>query len=370
MTHNYTLRTGFTTGTAAAAGAKAATLVLGGQKIPWQVDISLPNGDRMRIPIQKCEQDEGGISCTVIKDGGDDPDATHLARITAAVAPGSEDQDNDEIHICGGPGVGLVTRPGLPVPVGQAAINPVPRTQIRLAVEEARQATGLSGPLQVTISVADGEKMARKTFNPRLGITGGISILGTRGTVRPYSHQAYRDTITACLDAARAQDEAWVALCTGGRSERYMRTLHPILPQSACVLVADFLAFSLQEAVQRKFARITYACFFGKLVKAAQGHPYTHARKCSIDFQALASWVREAGLSSTKAGEIQACNTARQALDIIRTTPDSRPVIRAVADRALSSLQDFAGRTRGLDLAVFDDQGELVIELSPEISES
>ena len=363
MTHKETLRTGFTTGSAAAAGAKAAALILGGCKIPAEMEIHLPNGERMPIPIHMCRRNENGVSCTVIKDGGDDPDATHLARITVTVVHTSQDAGPEQVHILGGKGVGLVTRPGLPVPVGQAAINPVPRTQIRLAVEEARKATGLSGPLQVIVSVADGEKIAQKTFNPRLGITGGISILGTRGTVRPYSHQAYRDTITACLDAARAQDEAWVALCTGGRSERYMRRLHPILPQSACVLVADFLAFSLQESVQRKFARITYACFFGKLVKAAQGHPYTHARKCSIDFQALASWVREAGLSPTQAREVQACNTARQALDIIRTTPDPRPVIRAVAARALSSLQGFAGRTRGLDLAVFDDQGELVIEL-------
>jgi cobalt-precorrin-5B (C1)-methyltransferase len=358
-----TLRTGFTTGSAAAAGAKAAALTLGGQPVPAEVEIPLPNSERMRIPIHSCRRDENGISCTVVKDGGDDPDVTHLARITAGVMPGPKGWDTGEIRICGGPGVGLVTRPGLPVPVGQAAINPAPRAQIRRAVHEARLATGLSGPLQVTVSVADGEKIAQKTFNPRLGITGGISILGTRGTVRPYSHQAYRDTITACLDAARAQDGAWVALCTGGRSERYMRTLHPSLPQTACVLVADFLAFSLREAARRKFARITYACFFGKLVKAAQGHPYTHARTCSIDFQALASWVRDAGLSPTKAREIQACNTARQALDIIQTTSDPRPMIRAVADRALSSLQGFAGRTRGLDLAVFDDRGELVIEL-------
>ncbi len=363
MAQKQTLRTGFTTGSAAAAGAKAAALILGGHTIPAEVEIPLPNEERMRIPIQECRRDEHGARCTVIKDGGDDPDATHLARISVTVVHSSQGAGPEQVYILGGKGVGLVTRPGLPVPVGQVAINPVPQTQIRLAVGEALLTTGLSGPLQVTIAVADGEKIARKTFNPRLGITGGISILGTRGTVRPYSHQAYRDTITACLDAARAQDVAWVALCTGGRSERYMRRLHPLLPQSACVLVADFLAFSLQEAAQRKFARITYACFFGKLVKAAQGHPYTHARECSIDFYALASWTREAGVSQTIAGEIQACNTARQALDIIRTTPNPRPVIRSVASKALSSLQGFASRSQGIDLAVFDDQGEVVIEL-------
>jgi cobalt-precorrin-5B (C1)-methyltransferase len=363
MARKRTLRTGFTTGSAAAAGAKAAALILGGCKIPAEVEIPLPNSERMRIPIQECGREEGGISCTVIKDGGDDPDATHLARITAAVRLGSEDQGEGEIRILGGDGVGLVTRPGLPVPVGQAAINPVPRTQIRVAVEEARQATGLSQPLQVIISVADGEKIARKTFNPRLGITGGISILGTRGTVRPYSHQAYKDTITACLDAALAQDISWIALCTGGRSERFIRQAYPQLSETACTLVADFLAFSLHEAVQRGFSRVTYACFFGKLVKAALGFPYTHARTCSIDFHSLASWCREAGLPVLLTQEIQACNTARQALDIIYTADTPQPIIRAVASRALSSLQGFAGRTQGIDLAVFDDQGEVVIEL-------
>jgi cobalt-precorrin-5B (C1)-methyltransferase len=357
------LRTGFTTGSAAAAGAKAAALVLAGHAVPAEVDIPLPNKERMSIPIQECARDGNGVKCTVIKDGGDDPDATHLARITAAAEPGPEDQGIDEIRISGGPGVGLVTRPGLSVPVGQAAINPVPREQIRMAVEEARKIAGLSGPLQITISVADGEKIATKTFNPRLGIIGGISILGTRGTVRPYSHQAYRDTITACLDAARAQDVSWVALCTGGRSERFVRNLHPGLSEAACILVADFLSFSLQEACRRNFARITYACFFGKLVKAALGHAYTHARKCSIDFQVLAAWCLKAGLDHPRSEEIKICNTARQALDIIRTADNSQPVIRALAARALASIQGFAGWTRGIDLVVFDDQGEVVVEM-------
>ncbi|MGM0758625.1 MAG: cobalt-precorrin-5B (C(1))-methyltransferase CbiD [Thermodesulfobacteriota bacterium] len=363
MSQKQTLRTGFTTGSAAAAGAKAATLLLGGQKTPQEVDIPLPGGDRLHIPIVECCADNGQASCTVIKDGGDDPDATHMARITATIIHHAQDAAAEQVTILGGTGVGVVTKPGLPVPVGQAAINPVPREQIRQAVTEALLSAGLSGPLQVTISVANGEKIAQKTFNPRLGILGGISILGTRGTVRPYSHQAYKDTITACLDAAQAQSVSWVGLCTGGRSERYLRQLHPELPQTACILVADFLAFSLQEAVQRHFARITYACFFGKLVKAALGHAYTHAKECSIDFHTLASWVREAGLSQTQTKEIQACNTARQALDIIRTTQEPQPVIRSVASRALSSLEGFAHRTQGIDLAVFDDQGEMVIEL-------
>lgn len=363
MTHKHTLRTGFTTGSAAAAGAKAAALVLGGQDIPQQVEIPLPNGERMRIPIQECVRGEGGISCTVIKDGGDDPDATHLAMISAAVVHTFEACDQEVLHILGGEGVGVVTKPGLPVDVGQAAINPAPREQIRRAVTEAMQATGLCGPLQVTVSVADGETIAKKTFNPRLGIVGGISILGTRGTVRPYSHQAYRDTITACLDAAQAQNVSWVALCTGGRSERYLRRLHPKLPETGCILVADFLAFSLQQATQRDFTRITYACFFGKLVKAALGHPYTHAKECSIDFPALASWCRESGLPLSEVQQIRQCNTARQALGIIRSGPQSRPVIHAVAAKALSTIQIFADRTQGIDLAVFGDQGEVVIEL-------
>jgi len=197
------LREGFTTGSAAAAGAKAALLYLSGRKDLKQVVIPLPVGGRLTIPVDHIEALESGARATVIKDAGDDPDVTHKAKIRSTVhfVP---NRKQGEIDIDGGKGVGRVTKPGLPVPVGEPAINPVPRQQIREAVQEGLDEAGIEGFVSVIIDVVDGEKIAKKTFNPRLGILGGISILGTRGTVKPFSNEAYRDTITVSMDVARA----------------------------------------------------------------------------------------------------------------------------------------------------------------------
>ena len=352
------LKSGFTTGSAAAAAAKAATLLLGSKDISDTMDIPLPNQGRLIIPVHTwCRQDRK-IECTVIKDGGDDPDATHQARISACVC--WEPGEHREVCLQGGKGVGVVTKPGLPVPVGQAAINPAPKEQIRNAVLEAMHQSGMTGHIRVRVQVADGERIAAKTFNPRLGIVGGISILGTRGTVLPFSHQAYEETITTCLDAARAQGTTDIALCTGGRSERFLQARYPEMTPESCVLIADFLAFALEQAAHRGFERITYACFFGKLVKASQGHAYTHAKTCHIDFDQLADDCVQAGLAASLALRIQDCNTARQALEIIQDSKVSLHILHRVAAKALHTLAGFAGRKHGLSVHVFQDDGTLI----------
>jgi len=354
------LRHGFTTGSAAAAGAKAGILFLGGYNSLKEIDIPLPVGGRLTIPIAKAEPVEGGWSVTIIKDGGDDPDITHQARIRSIVhiLPESE---HGCISVKGGKGVGKVTRPGLPVPVGEPAINPVPRQQIRAAVLEGLDRAGLKGAVSVTIEVVNGEKIAKKTLNPRLGIVGGISILGTRGTVMPFSNKAYMDTITISMDVVMAGGMRRIALSTGGTSERFLKRVLPGLPEVCFIQVGDFFSFSLKEAVKRDFQDIHYACFFGKLIKMAQGHPYTHARKCRIDFDLLASWCLSLGMSEKRALHVARANTAREALGVIIEDTCGKEILCYTMKKVINSARRFSGFYPDLTFYLFDFDGKLLV---------
>ncbi len=347
------LREGFTTGTAAAAAAKAALILLLEDKSVSSVDVPLPREGRLVIPLAGVAFLEDGAEALVVKDGGDDPDVTHKAGIRAIVNR-LHTRGNSRVVIRGGSGVGRVTRPGLPVPVGEAAINPAPLRQIEAAIREVLDETGIGGEIVVTIEVDDGERIAHKTLNPRLGILGGISILGTRGTVKPFSNKAYKDTITMSLDVARAQGLASVALATGGRSERLLRELRPDLTDPACIQVGDFFAFSLREASKRGFKSILYACFFGKLIKMAQGHPYTHARKSRIDFAVLASWCGRAGLDRESVQAVSLANTSREALEIIRRDKAGYLVLEHALNRASENARRIAGPGPELAFYLFD----------------
>ncbi|MBW1722585.1 MAG: cobalt-precorrin-5B (C(1))-methyltransferase [Deltaproteobacteria bacterium] len=354
------LRHGFTTGSAAAAGAKAGVLFLGGGARPREVEIPLPERGRLRVPIAGISgRGTGGCTVTVVKDAGDDPDVTHGAEIRAVVrlCPGA---GNKEVTIRGGKGVGKVTRPGLPVPVGEWAINPAPLRQIRAAVLEGLEETGIRSGVSVTIEVPEGERIAQRTLNPRLGIVGGISILGTRGTVKPFSHEAYRVTVQVAMDVARAAGLATIALSTGGKSERYLRKQRPDLPEEAFIQVADYFAFSLREAASRGFGEILYACFFGKLVKVAQGHAHTHAGRSKIDFGLLSSWALLAGVERERAGRIAGANTAREALKWILGDERGGRCLEEIAERALASARGYGGRAPGITLYLFDFEGGLL----------
>lgn len=318
---------------------------------------------------------------SIIKDGGDDPDATSGARITATVvesampamdlfandgkdaashAPADEDGGvsphaavayPDHIIIKGGPGVGRVTLPGLPVPIGQAAVNPVPRQQITCALQAQEQeyaAAQSRALLTVFVSVPDGARLAHKTFNPRLGIEGGISILGTQGTVRPFSHDAWKATIEQGLAVARATGCQCACLTTGRRSERLLMERCPDLPERCFVQVADFAQFSLQAAGRMQFERIIWGCFFGKLVKLAQGHTYTHAKDSTLDMQALAQLAREVGADCADA--ITRCVTAAHALELLLADSAGAETIKRVAQQAARTAQLFAGHPVSLHL--------------------
>ncbi len=396
------LREGFTTGTAAAGAALAALTLLRTGRAPQSLDVPLPpyppaagedsfSGRRARdrrvLPVAHCApglapelsavseinpdqmpsltpdpEEEAAAPraahASIRKDGGDDPDATSGALITASVvlrdcpARPLPPHDQDFTHIEGGPGVGRVTMPGLPLPVGAAAINPVPREQICFALgREAARLAALGAPcppLTVIVSVPDGAEIARHTFNPRLGIVGGISILGTQGTVRPYSHAAWRATIEQGLRVALATGCRAVCLSTGRRSEKLLMARYPDLAPRCFVQAADFAEFSLRAAGSLPFEHVVWGCFFGKLVKLAQGHAYTHARDADLDMAALAGLCREAGAACAPA--VAACVTAAHALELLLADPAGPEALAAVARLAARTARDFAGRPVALHL--------------------
>ena len=357
------LREGFTTGSAVAAAAKAATIfLLLGERLD-RVDIPLPPGGRLVVPVAGLNPVPLGVRGVVIKDGGDDPDATNGAHIQATVR--LEPGEAGQVRIEGGTGVGVVTRPGLPLAEGEAAINPIPRGQIAAAVREALgiagDRAGYSGGVRVTVSVPEGARIARKTMNPRLGIVGGVSILGTRGTVKPFSHEGYQASIRQALDVAMAAGSNTVAFATGRRSEELLMGVRPELPEHVFIQAADQFVFSLQEAAQRGFDEILYGCFFGKLVKMAQGFADTHARSGSLDFPLLADWCQEAGVEAERVGHIATANTARQVLGMLDRDEAGDQALRLILDKALDRARIAAGKEPDIALYVFDFEDRILI---------
>jgi cobalt-precorrin-5B (C1)-methyltransferase len=310
---NKNLREGITTGTCAAASAAAAVEVFFG-KSPRVVSIALP-GDSgsasVDVHLTETVHVSNGMKttmATVIKYAGDDPDITHGAEIGAQVS--IIENDITQITITGGSGVGRVTRPGLPVSMGESAINPVPRLMIEQEVRK-RLPKDKGFLVNVVISVKDGEKLSKKTLNPRLGIIGGISILGTSGIVKPFSAKSYQDTIDICLQSARANDQKMCVLSTGRRSERLAQAFYPDLDERCFVQIADFFSHSLKMAADLGFAHIVLTGFFGKLCKWAMNMMYTHAKSGYTDFIYLSRLACDSGLSDSFCKFVEGANNAR-----------------------------------------------------------
>lgn len=362
------LREGYTTGSSASAAAGAALRLLLKQQTVTALEIALPpflreNGatdapnERLTIPVYAVHLEEGGAVGSVIKDGGDDPDATNGLHIEAHV---SLLPDNAEIILEGGKGVGKVTLPGLPVPAGNPAINPEPQEQIKTAVREVCAEANYTGGVRVRIEVPRGEERSKNTMNARLGILGGISILGTRGTVKPFSHSSWKATILQGMDVSLAAGVDYIGFSTGRRSERLLMKTLPEWDELAFVQAADFVEFSLESAADKGFKRAAWSCFFGKLVKLAQGHAYTHAKTAPVDFLLLAQWCREAGISDSLLPEIEKANTARQVLDIIKDDPKRETALRYVATIARDIAQAWAKNSIEITVYLFDFDGTLL----------
>lgn len=352
------LRQGFSTGTAAAAAAQGALRELLELTCPDKVEVALPGGGSLKIPLHYHRRDGGTGIAAVIKDAGDDPDVTNGAEIGARVRLLDGPGNKEEIVFQAGEGVGRVTKPGLVLAVGEPAINPVPRRMIRGSLKTVWDQVFPEKPMRlgVEIIVPRGEELARHTLNPRLGIMGGISILGTTGLVKPFSHAAYRATIAASLRVAQAAGLKKIVLSTGGKSEQYLQTLLPELPEEAFVQMGDYVRFALKAGANLKFPEMTVGAFFGKAMKIAQGFGHTHASRGLANLRQLGRLTAEKTGNARLAQEVARVNTARQALELLLAA-DARSVIAAVGEGMLAALRDYAGSVPDLAAVILDFAG-------------
>ena len=349
------LRTGWTTGTCASAAAKAATTALRDQRPQDMVDVALPSGRRVGFAVESCAVDTRGSTAVVVKDGGDDPDVTHGAHLTARVSWRNE----PGIGLEGGEGVGVVTKPGLGIPVGEPAITSVPRAMITQAVSEAVDPSRRG--VTVVISVPDGERMARKTTNARLGILGGISILGTTGIVRPFSTASWRASVVQAVAVMAAQGERTLVLCTGGRTEAGAMAMLPDLPDVCFVEVGDFTGAALRRATEVGLERVVFVGMAGKLAKLAAGVLMTHYTRSKVDLGLLGDITLASGGDASVAAEVGAANTGRHAYEIW----ERAGLLRVSGDelcRRVRSVLRRAGRGRlDADVAMVDFAGRRVV---------
>ncbi|GHH70757.1 hypothetical protein GCM10018793_05280 [Streptomyces sulfonofaciens] len=397
------LRPGWTTGACATAAATAAWVALRTGEFPDPVTIVLPGGRTVAfaLAVEELDEDRGTATAGVVKDAGDDPDVTHGALVRATVRrlpPGSG------VVFRAGPGVGTVTRPGLPLDVGEPAINPVPRQMIRDNLARAAHPTGPAGTAateataeavttvattteaadtaavtteaaateavaeapttteavsaEVTVSIDDGEEIARSTWNPRLGILGGLSVLGTTGIVVPYSCSAWIDSIRRGVDVARAAGRRHVAGCTGATSERAVVDAYG-LPEDALLDMGDFAGAVLKYVRRHPVDRLTVCGGFAKLSKLAAGHLDLHSARSQVDKGFLASLARRGGADEALAAAVAAANTGLEALRLCEaaSVPLGDLVAGAARDHALSVLR---GAPVAVDVICIDRAGTVV----------
>ena len=349
------LRRGWTTGTCATAATKAAYTALLTGEFPDPVEVTLPRGERPSFALAVTREDATSATAGIVKDAGDDPDVTHGALVLATVrvaAPGSG------VTFRAGPGVGTVTRAGLAVPPGEPAINPVPRRMMRDAIAEVAAAAHGSGDVEVEIGVADGERLAAKTLNGRLGIVGGLSILGTTGIVVPYSCAAWIASIHNGIDVARAAGLTHIAAATGSNSEQAVQKFHR-LPETALIDMGDFVGGMLKYLRRHPVPRVTVAGGVGKMTKLAQGLLDLHSKRGAVDLAALAGLATAAGGSDALAQRIVGSNTAAEAFGhaVAEGVALGDQVARAARQAAMDVV---AGSGIDIEIVLFDRGGELV----------
>ena len=358
------LRCGYTTGTCAALAAAGAARYLTEGTWPETVSLRTPKGWRVEVPLEACRAEPGRAICAVRKDGGDDVDRTHGARIEAAVAL----TESPGIAIQGGPGVGRVTKPGLDQPVGEAAINRVPRQMIARAVEEVLSAAGYEGGASVVISVPEGEVIARQTFNPRLGIEGGISILGTSGIVEPMSAQAVVDTIALELRQAAAQGEKRLILTPGNYGLDYLRRQGMDQWEIPVVKCSNFIGEALDEAVLDGFSEILLVGHVGKLVKLAGGIFNTHSRTADCRAELFCAHAALAGGDKTLCRALMDCSTTDACLARLDEAGLRDPVMAGLLGAMREHLSRRAGETCAVGAVLFSNEYGLLGE-TPEAKE-
>lgn len=348
------LRTGFTTGACAAAAAKAAVRSLVHHIELTSIETTLPNGQRVTFALARWQRQGDTVLCSIIKDGGDDPDCTHGAEIVAEVTLRTQ----PGVELRGGVGVATVTKPGLGLEVGTPAINPVPRRNITEMVLEELDGSAYAGAV-VTISVPDGEERAKKTLNARLGLLGGISILGTTGIVLPYSTAAFIASVVQGISLAATQGVKELVFTTGGRSEAYAMKLLPHVNEVAFIQVGDYVGIGIKQAMRHGIPVVHIAGMMGKLSKMADGRMMTHASASEVNMDLLARLAEARGASVDTVTAIRGANTARHVLEICAEAglPD---ITQSVCEAALAKCSGFSKGRVAFDVALFDFGGTLL----------
>ena len=351
------LRRGWTTGACAAAATKAAYQALITGDFPDTVSIVLPKGE---VPVFQLFNKEIGSDFTaasIIKDAGDDPDVTDRAEIKIKVMWGIK---GSGVVFKAGPGVGTVTKSGLKLEIGEPAINPVPQQLMRNVVTEIAEKFQDTGDLVITVSVPGGKELAKKTWNPRLGILGGISILGTTGIVIPYSCSAWIHSIHRGIDVARANFLPHVAGCTGSTSEKAVKQIYN-LPDIAMLDMGDFVGGLLKYFRKHPLPKLTIGGGFGKLTKLAQGQLDLHSRRSQVDFIQLAEQLKDLGATSELCRQAKEANTANEVLRLAQN--ESLSVADSIAEKARLVVNKTLGNTETeLNILVIDNQGKIAGE--------
>ncbi|MER7011143.1 cobalt-precorrin-5B (C(1))-methyltransferase [Saccharopolyspora sp. NPDC000359] len=354
------LRYGWTTGACATASTAAAYTALLTGAFPDPVEVLLPKGHRPAFALARERLGADFATAGVVKDAGDDPDVTHGALVSVTVRPA---EPGAGVVFRAGEGVGTITKPGLPLPVGEPAINPVPRQLMSDVVAQVAAEHGGSGDVVVEVSVDGGEELARRTWNPRLGILGGLSILGTTGVVVPYSCSAWIDSIRRGVDVARAAGIEHVAGCTGSTSEKVVTELHD-LPDEALLDMGDFAGAVLKYLRRHPVPRLTVAGGIGKISKLADGHLDLHSKRSQVNLGLLAAIAREAGATPDLTTRITGANTALEALQLC--TAANLPLGDLIAHRARQfCLDTLRGAPIEVDVIVIDRAGTVVGRTDP-----
>lgn len=357
------MRYGFTTGSCATAAAKAAAYMLLTGKKKTEITIETPKGIPYTTSILQIDRKENEVSCAVEKDGGDDPDITTGALIFAKVSFGGKDveyrQECPQILIDGGVGVGRVTKPGLDQPVGNAAINHVPREMITKEVLQVCKILDYKGVLQIEISVPDGERLAEQTFNPRLGIVGGISILGTSGMVEPMSNQAILDTIKVELNQRKVQGFDYVAVSPGNYGLDFMKKSYGYdLDRS--VKCSNFIGDTIDMAVELGFQKMLLTGHIGKLIKVAGGIMNTHSREGDCRMELLAAFAVKYGVEPKQVCEMLECVTTEEAVRILKESGKQQKVMDYAMERICYYLNKRAKGNMQIDCIMYANEfGEL-----------
>lgn len=350
------MRCGYTTGSCAAAAAKAAAeALLTGQKVKY-ADILLPKGEHLRFEISDCTINGKTAACTVIKDSGDDPDITNGIEIIAEVS-----LIDSGVEIIGGKGVGTVMKAGLDQPVGAAAINSVPRKMIAQSVNDAAEMQEYRGGFRAVISVPKGEELAKKTFNPRIGIVGGISIIGTTGIVEPMSSSALIETIRTEANIRRKEGRSVLVLTVGNYSERFVSEKLPQLSEQ-CVMCSNFIGDAIDIGITLGFKNILIYGHIGKLVKLGSGIMNTHSSYADGRMETLIACGALAGLDNSLLCRLSECATTDAALDILYESGQEQKLLDILTERIHGYLQARSKGEAKVGAVIFSYQHDMLLK--------